>query len=130
MRTFKLEEVPEGRYTVVVDHPSFVPARQEIVLSQSGALVEYRIALDPGQSLTGSVKLDDDEPDTNLAIIARSADGYSRRTTVQSNGSYTLSGLIAGTYRVAVTWGGEIVLQDSADIDDGRDEKLNLRKER
>jgi hypothetical protein len=65
-----------------------------------------------------------------LAFIARSADGYSRRTTVQSNGSYTLSGLIAGTYRVAVTWGGETVLQDSADIDDGRDEKLNLRKER
>ena len=52
--TFKIPEVPEGRYELLVDHDSFVPFRMEVIVSSRGMLGNYALTVDPGATLTGT----------------------------------------------------------------------------
>jgi hypothetical protein len=69
-----------------VDHESFVPLRAEVVVSRRGMLGDYLLALDPGESLSGTVSLGRDQPGAGCTVTVQMSDGYSKQTQTDGEG--------------------------------------------
>lgn len=110
---FKIPEVPEGRYELVVDHESYVPLRR-IVDVTNLALTDYLLQMDPGENLSGTVTLEGHESGGGCTVIVQTADGYSKRTETDAKGRYRLTGLVPGQYTLVVRRGDEVIVQGRA----------------
>ncbi len=119
--SFRLPEVPEGRYVLVVDHESQLPLGREIDV-RDGMLSDYVLRLGDGESLSGAVTVDG-SAGVGLMVTVQGADGFTRRATTGAGGRYEVTGLIPGTYAVSVRQGpGAVANPVTVEIAAGRNE--------
>ncbi|HVR76249.1 MAG TPA: carboxypeptidase-like regulatory domain-containing protein [Planctomycetota bacterium] len=97
---FQLKEVPEGRYLLLVNHEAYVPGRQAVRID--GVVRSVRVDLDPGETLTGTVSLQDGSAAAGATIMLRDSNGITKRTQADSVGRYSLQGLVPGTYTLSL----------------------------
>ena len=112
---FELKANSAGELTVIVDAAGFRSvSRPVLVHAGSKELAEFRLAVEGhSESVTEPPQLSGTVVDTSGAVIAgatvqvRSANGTVQRTTQSdTNGSFTISGLPAGNYRLVVSHPG------------------------
>jgi hypothetical protein len=125
--SFKLVEVPAGRYLLIVDHEGYLPIGREIFVGD-GALADHRLVLDPGETLTGTITLDR-EPGAGLSITVRSG-GVFRRAETDLQGRYFVSGLLPGSYAVSVSLGTESIAPSlTATVEEGKTNEFDYQHE-
>jgi len=126
--TFQLREVPEGRYLLVVEHEEFVPLAREIEVID-GRYEEHELGLEIGERLEGRLKVDR-RAGEGYEIVLESNEGLVRRARTDSDGRYSVAGLLPGSYSVRLlsdgaTAGGTRTIQ----IDEGKRNQLNIDEE-
>ena len=124
--TFRLSEVAEGRYVVVVEHDGFLPLSREVDVAL-GVLSEYVFTLDPGESLEGRISLGR-AAGAGVTVIIEAANGVSQRAETDAQGRYKVSGLLPGTYGVRILDQSTTIAEGlSAEVKDGKKNELDYK---
>jgi len=130
----EIGRVPEGKYTVRVEHPRHVTTTKPDVQVQDGATTDLgSLAMAPGGELRGRVTAEDGSAVRFSSIEVTPLPSGEVRNEPAMNGSFRIGGLAAGRYRVRATQpsleGAAPAASDSVEVELGKGERklLDLR---
>jgi hypothetical protein len=99
---FAIREVPAGKYVLVVNHPDFVIGQQPFEIKAEGLTRDLRIAVSPGEELSGTITLADGTAGASVMVSMRDAQGLEKRSMADGIGRYLVRGLKPGPYTLSV----------------------------
>ena len=96
---FVLTDLPAGTLTIEATHQQFRPGRVQVTL-EPGQEVTVQIVLREGFDLSGTILDYLGNPEIERAVLVEGADNVQKVTRTSGDGTWSVSGLVAGTYRV------------------------------
>lgn len=105
---FELRDVPEGTYVLVVDHEALLPGTRDVDLREGRFENPVGIVLKRGESLAGTIRLQDGGAAAGAVVFVRDASGLTRRGVADGAGRYAIEGLAVGTHTFFVRGPGEL----------------------
>ena len=103
---FKLGEVPEGTYNLVVYHDAFLPHVSRVSIRESRGIRPETVRLDPGETVTGKVSYQEGrETPAGVSLIFTDQQGLNKMVSTDERGRYSATGFMSGTYNVRARLG-------------------------
>ena len=103
---FKLGEVPEGTYNLVVYHDAFLPYVSRVSIRESRGIRPETVRLDPGETVTGKVSYQEGrETPAGVTLIFTDQQGLNKMVSTDERGRYSATGFMSGTYNVRARLG-------------------------
>ncbi len=96
---FVMAEVPPGTHTVEATHKDFRPGTTQVTV-EAGAEVDCRIDLRFGFDLSGIIVDHAGEPEPERMLLVTGPENTEKVTRSAEDGTWLVSGLKAGTYRI------------------------------
>jgi len=108
---FRVDGVAPGRYEVLARTAAGGSAAPSPVLVEPGAETGgLQLRVTAGETIWGTVLFNGGAPAPDVVVVARPdaslKNGPERRTTTNADGSFSVEGLVAGTYRLALSYEG------------------------
>ena len=103
---FKLGEVPEGTYNLVVYHDAFLPYVSRVSIRESRGIRPETVRLDPGETVSGKVSYQEGrETPAGVTLIFTDQQGLNKMVNTDERGRYSATGFMSGTYSVRARLG-------------------------
>ena len=103
---FKLGEVPEGTYNLVVYHDAFLPYVSRVSIRESRGIRPETVRLDPGETVSGKVSYQEGrETPAGVTLIFTDQQGLNKMVSTDERGRYSATGFMSGTYNVRARLG-------------------------
>jgi len=108
--SFRLREVPEGSYALVVYREGFLPHVEKLSVRLDKAVRSREVRLEPGETVVGRVTFAGRRDSGGGATLSFTDQyGLVRRVATDAKGEFRANGFLTGRYNVDVRFDGEAV---------------------
>jgi len=115
---FRLRDVPEGQYALLVYREGFLPHLEKLSLRENSAVRSREIRLDPGEKISGKITVKGARDQASLVeLVFTGVSGLEQRIRIGPDGRFRAQGFLAEQHSVRVLLAGVVVATQTFDVE-------------